>query len=82
MTAEAAIQRAAVNLTVSGKRALGIGGFTKNTTIRHNEAEVHIKVDTPINMLDYMDRDRMMIDKTMFDIMQNGEKMILENDNY
>ena len=79
---EAAIQQAAVNLTVSGKRALGIGGFTKNTTIRHNEAEVHIKVDTPINMLDYMDRDRMMIDKTMFDIMQNGKKMILENDNY
>ena len=76
------LDRVAVGLTVTGKQALGIGGFTKDTTIHHNEAEVHIKVDTDINILDYMDRDRMMIDKTLFDIVYNGEKLTLANDGY
>ncbi|SFW50076.1 EAL domain-containing protein [Ruminococcus flavefaciens] len=74
------LDRVAVGITVSGRQALGIGGFTKDTTIHHNEAEVHIKVDTDINILDYMDRDRMMIDKTLFDIVYNGEKLVFEND--
>ena len=29
-----------------------------------------------------MDRDRMMIDKTLFDIVYNGEKLTLANDGY
>ncbi|WP_303826133.1 EAL domain-containing protein [Ruminococcus flavefaciens] len=76
------IDRASFGLKVAGKQALGIGGFTKNTSVRHNEAEVHIVVDTPVNVLDYMDRKRMQIDKTLFDITYNGEKLTFENDNF
>ena len=76
------IDRASFGLKVAGKQALGIGGFTKNTSVRHNEAEVHIVVDTPVNVLDYMDRKRIQIDKTLFDITYNGEKLTFENDNF
>jgi len=74
---DTSIDRAAFGLTVSGKQALGIGGFTRNTTIHHNSAEVHIKVDTPIDINDYIDRQRISIDKTSFDIMYNGKEFTL-----
>ncbi len=74
---DTSIDRAAFGLTVSGKQALGIGGFTSNTTIHHNSAEVHIKVDTPIDINDYIDRQRISIDKTSFDIMYNGKEFTL-----
>ena len=74
---DTSIDRVAFGLTVSGKQALGIGGFTRNTTIHHNSAEVHIKVDTPIDINDYIDRQRISIDKTSFDIMYNGKEFTL-----
>lgn len=74
---DTSIDRAAFGLTVSGKQALGIGGFTRNTTIHHNSAEVHIKVDTPIDINDYIDHQRISIDKTSFDIMYNGKEFTL-----
>lgn len=74
---DTSIDRAAFGLTVSGKQALGIGGFTRDTTIHHNSAEVHIKVDTPIDINDYIDRQRISIDKTSFDIMYNGKEFTL-----
>ncbi|WP_164174383.1 EAL domain-containing protein [Ruminococcus flavefaciens] len=74
---DTSIDRAAFGLTVSGKQALGIGGFTRNTTIHHNSAEVHIKVDTLIDINDYIDRQRISIDKTSFDIMYNGKEFTL-----
>ena len=74
---DTSIDRAAFGLTVSGKQALGIGGFTRNTTIHHNSAEVHIKVDTPVDINDYIDRQRISIDKTSFDIMYNGKEFTL-----
>ena len=74
---DTSIDRVAFGLTVSGKQALGIGGFTRNTTIHHNSAEVHIKVDTPIDIDDYIDRQRISIDKTSFDIMYNGKEFTL-----
>ncbi|WP_294411620.1 EAL domain-containing protein [uncultured Ruminococcus sp.] len=74
---DTSVDRAAFGLTVSGKQALGIGGFTRDTTIHHNSAEVHIKVDTPIDINDYIDRQRISIDKTSFDIMYNGKEFTL-----
>ncbi|WP_303805983.1 EAL domain-containing protein [Ruminococcus flavefaciens] len=74
---DTSIDRASFGLTVSGKQALGIGGFTRDTTIHHNSAEVHIKVDTPIDINDYIDRQRISIDKTSFDIMYNGKEFTL-----
>lgn len=74
---ESDIQQAAIGLTVSGKQALGAGGFTKDTSVHVKEAEVHIKIDTPMNISDYIDRDCISFESTLFEVIHNGEEYIV-----
>lgn len=52
------VTQAGVSLTVSGKQALGAGGFTGDTSMRQETAEIHITLNTPIDVMEYIDRSR------------------------
>lgn len=74
---EVDIQQAAISLTAAGKQTLGAGGFTKDTAVHVREAEVHIKIDTPINISEYIERDGISFEGTLFEVIHNGEEYIV-----
>ncbi|WP_303838772.1 EAL domain-containing protein [Ruminococcus flavefaciens] len=74
---EVDIQQAAISLTAAGKQALGAGGFTKDTAVHVSEAEVHIKIDTPMNISEYIERDGISFEGTLFEVIHNGEEYIV-----
>lgn len=69
-------RQAAVNLTVSGKQALGVGGFTGDTFIDHNSADLHITVDSPIEQTDYLKRENLTAEGGKVVVTYNGEEII------
>lgn len=70
------IERASVRLSASGKQALGAGGFTGDTTIRQDTADTHIKLDTPIDIAEYVKPERVIFHEGQFVITINGEDVI------
>ena len=73
-----AVTQAGISLTVNGKQALGAGGFTRDTSVRLETTELHISLNTPINVLDYIDRDCTEFVSGQFVLTCNGEDIITE----
>ena len=72
------LERAALRIMAGGKQALGIGGFTGDTSISQVTGDTHIKLETPINVQDYLNCERVkpIIGRFVFTI--NGED-VFEN---
>ena len=66
------IMRASVRLNVSGKEALGIGGFTGDTDLNQDTADVHINLDTPLPVREYVSRERFCAKDGTFSFTHNG----------
>ena len=69
------LERAALRIMAGGKQALGIGGFTGDTSISQVTGDTHIKLDTPVNVRDYIDCERVkpIIGRFVFTV--NGEDL-------
>ncbi len=72
------LERAALRIMAGGEQALGIGGFTGDTSIAQETGDTHIKLDTPVNVRDFLDCKRVtpIIGRFVFTI--NGED-VFEN---
>ena len=73
---DVSIARASIRFTVSGKQALGAGGFLGETVIRQDTADTHIKLDTQVNIYDHIDPSRVSINSGQFILTLNGEDII------
>ena len=69
------LERAALRIMAGGKQALGIGGFTGDMSISQVTGDTHIKLDTPVNVRDYIDCERVkpIIGRFVFTV--NGEDL-------
>ena len=70
------IRQAAVRLTAAGKQALGIGGFTGDTTLHQSTAETNIAVDSPVAQSVYLKREQLAVEGDKFVLTQNGETVM------
>ncbi len=66
------IMRASVRLNAGGKEALGIGGFTGDTDLHQDTADVHINLDTPLPVREYVSRERFCVKDSAFSFTHNG----------
>lgn len=73
------VHQAAVKVSVAGDQALGAGGFSGDTIIRHDAGDTHITIDTPINISDYVKRENLISVNGKFILTLNG-KDIIESD--
>ena len=73
------VHQAAVKVSVAGDQALGAGGFSGDTIIRHDAGDTHITIDTPINISDYVKRENLISANGKFILTLNG-KDIIESD--
>jgi hypothetical protein len=77
-SSDIAVHHAGVSLTVNGRQALGVGGFTADTTLSQENAQVSLVLNTPINVMDYVERGRARLLSGSFALTHNGEKIMDE----
>jgi EAL domain-containing protein (putative c-di-GMP-specific phosphodiesterase class I) len=70
------VHQAAVKVSVAGNQALGAGGFSGDTIIRHDAGDTHITIDTPINISDYVKRENLTSANGKFILTLNGNDII------
>ena len=70
------IKQAAVRLTVSGKQALGIGGFTGETSLDQSAANTYIELNSSVPVKNYIERNALDIKSDKFVLIHNGEEII------
>ena len=72
------LERAALRIMAGGEQSLGIGGFTGDTSIAQETGDTHIKLDTPVNVRDFLDCKRVTPIIGRFVFTMNGED-VFEN---
>ncbi len=70
------VHQAVMKVSVTGDWALGAGGFTGDTTIRQDAGITHIILNTPININEYVKRDRVTSANGEFVLTLNGTDII------
>jgi hypothetical protein len=70
---DADIARASIRLSTSGKKALGVGGFTGDTRLHQETADTHITLDTPIDVREYIKPGSMEVIEGQFLLTRNGD---------
>jgi len=73
------IKQAAVNLAVNGIQALGIGGFTADTSISQENAETRIAIDTEVKVAEeYIPRVDLSASGGEFVLTLNGKDVLFK----
>jgi len=69
-------RQAAVSLTVSGKQALGIGGFTGDTSLRQNTVDTNITVESELSPSEHLELESLVVESGKFVLSHNGSEII------
>ena len=74
---ETVIRQASVRLAASGKQVLGCGGFSGDTSVCADTADVHITQETPYDIHDYLEHLQTSFSQSQFILTHNQEDVLV-----